>query len=139
MSANNRVGILSVLLAFTLFSSACGQSGGSDYVKEEQKVLKSLVLLNNEKFIVPIRDLEKQKIAHVYFGDKYAFQFDSLLNKYDKVTAFNGSNYKPNLNKLTDDLKLFSTVIIQVTDGDLDNPLVMNFIKSTQPIKEVVI
>jgi CubicO group peptidase (beta-lactamase class C family) len=140
MKTNNRTGVLSVLLALTLFNSACGQNGaGLDVVKEEQKVLKSLVLLNNEKFIVPVRSLETQKIAHVYFGDKYAVQFDSLLNKYDKVTPFNGSGYKPNLTKLTDDLKLFSTVIIQVNDGDLDNPAVLNFIKATQPIKEVIV
>lgn len=140
MKTNNRTGVLSILLALTLFNSACGQNGaGLDVVKEEQKVLKSLVLLNNEKFIVPIRSLETQKLAHVYFGDKYAMQFDSLLNKYDKVTTFNGSGYKPNLNKLTDDLKLFSTVIIQVNDADLDNPIVLNFIKATQPIKEVIV
>jgi CubicO group peptidase (beta-lactamase class C family) len=140
MSVNNRTGILSALLAFTLLNSACGQNGaGTDYVKEEQKVLKSLVLLNNEKFTVPIRNLETQRIAHVYFGDKYALQFDSLLNKYNKVTAFKGSSYKPNFNKLTDDLKLFNTVIIEVNDGDLDNPLILNFIKATQPIKEVVV
>lgn len=139
MNANKCGGILSILLAFTLLNSACGQAPGLDYVKEEQKVLKSLVLLNNEKFIVPIRNLETQKIAHVYFGDKYATQFDSLLNKYSKVVAFNGSNYKPNFTKLNQDLKLFSTVIIQVNDGDLDNPLVLNFIKATQPIKDVVV
>ncbi|RYE11954.1 MAG: class A beta-lactamase-related serine hydrolase, partial [Sphingobacteriales bacterium] len=81
------------------------------------------------------------KIASVNFTNTYATDFDSLLNKYNKVQAFKGTDYlgPKNINTLTQDLKFYNTLIIQVTDVDIRNPLVLDFIRSNQKIKKVVI
>ncbi len=45
---------------FTLLNSACAQNppGSQAYVKEEEKLVeKSTVLLNNDKYFIPLRDL----------------------------------------------------------------------------------
>src|SRR5471030_1493070 len=106
MNVNRPGGLWLILLAFTLFHSACAQSPGMAYVKEEQKVEQSTVLLNNDKSLVPLRDLETLKIASVHFSGEFARGFDSLLSKYSKVQSFKGNDYlHKNLNTLTDDLK----------------------------------
>jgi CubicO group peptidase (beta-lactamase class C family) len=140
MRKNRRAGAAIILLAFTLLNSACAQNPGKEYVKEEQKVEKSIVLLNNDKYLVPLRDLETIKVASVHFSNHFSVEFDSLLNKYTKVQSFNGSDYlHKNLNTLTDDLKLYNTIIIQLDEADVNNLKVINFITTIQALKNVVI
>ena len=67
-----------VLLLFILFNSACAQSPGMAYVNEERLVAKSTVLLNNDKYIIPLRNLNELKIASIHFSNHYAAGFDSL-------------------------------------------------------------
>jgi len=140
MIRNRLGGILLILLAFTLLQSACAQSPGMEYLKEKQKVEKSIVLLNNDKYLIPLRDLENLKIASVHFSNKYASEFDSLLNKYDKVQSFKGKEYlHKGLNTLADELKLYNTVIVQLNDADLNNPQIINFIITNQALKNVAV
>jgi CubicO group peptidase (beta-lactamase class C family) len=134
----------SILLAFILFGSACAQNPpftGQAYVDEEKLVEQSTVLLNNASYIIPLQNLEQLKIASVHFTNVYAAGFDSLLNKYEKVTPFNGSDYTgaKSPDDLTADLKLFNTVIVQLNEADLNNPLLLNFISYNQKIKNVII
>jgi len=129
-----------VLLGFALFNTACAQNPpftGRAYVAEERLVQNSIVLFNNGQYTVPLQKLDELKIASVHFTSQYATVFDSLLNKYCKVQAFDGNG--KNLNTLAADLKWYNTVILQVNDADLGNPQLMDFISINQKLKTVII
>lgn len=137
----NKWGCVSVvLLGFALFNTACAQNPpftGRAYVAEERLVQNSTVLLNNAQYTIPLQKLEDLKIASVHFTNQYAGVFDSLLNKYCKVQVFDGNG--KNLNALAADLKWYNTIILQVNDADLSNPLLADFIITNQKIKRVII
>jgi CubicO group peptidase (beta-lactamase class C family) len=136
----NKYPLFSILLAFTLFNSACAQNPGVAYLKEEKKIEQSTVLLNNSDYMIPLRNVGNLKIASIHFSNIYAPGFDSLLNKYAKIQAFNGSNPDAKkINSLTADLKLFNTLIIQITEADLNNPQIIKLITDNQHIKNVVV
>src|SRR6185312_11647087 len=85
-----------ILLGFILFDSACAQNPplkGKAYISEEKLAERTTVLLNNSRFLIPLQNLEQLKIASVHFSNQYAADFDSLLNKYDKITVINGGDY----------------------------------------------
>src|SRR6185437_7014743 len=87
---------LFVLSGFILFNSACAQNPpytGQAYVTEERLVEQSTVLLNNAAYLTPLQSLEPAKIASIHFSNRYATEFDSLLNKYTKVAVINGNDY----------------------------------------------
>lgn len=137
-----------VLLGFTIFNTACAQippvtapPTGQAYVNEERLVEHSTVLFNNSKYLVPLKDLDQLKIASVHFSNQYAAPFDSLLNKYSKVDAFDGNAYTgaKTLVDLSSDLKWYNTIILQLTDADLNNPQIMDFITSNQKLKNVIV
>ncbi len=133
-----------VLSGFALFNTACAQVpplSGQNYVAEERLVQNSTVLLNNAKYMIPLQKLEDLKIASVHFTNQYSTAFDSLLNKYTKVQAFDGSTYTgvKNLTNLANDLKWYNTIILQVNDADLNNTALIGFINTTQKTKSVII
>jgi CubicO group peptidase (beta-lactamase class C family) len=144
MRKSNWRGYTLILSGFILFNSTCAQNAhltGKAYVDEEKAVEQATVLLNNSSYLIPLQNLDQQKIASVHFSNPYAAGFDSLLNKYDKVTAFNGKDYSgiKSLEDLSSELKFYNTLIIQLNDTDLNNPLIANFINDNQKIKNVVI
>jgi serine-type D-Ala-D-Ala carboxypeptidase len=133
-----------ILLGFTLFHSACAQNPpfmGKAYVDEVNIVAKSTFLLNNASYQIPLQNLDQQKIASVHFSNSYASAFDSLLNKYDKVDAYRAGDYAAprTLDDLSADLKWYNTLIVQLTEADLDNPQVTGFITTNQKLKSVII
>jgi CubicO group peptidase (beta-lactamase class C family) len=133
-----------VLTTFILFHSACAQNppvSGLSYLAEEKIAEKSTVLLNNAAYVIPLQNLETAKVASVHFTNLYTTGFDSLLNKYTKVTSYNGSAYSgiKTLDNLSADLKWYNTIIVQLNDVDLNNPLIVNFINSNQKIKNVIV
>ena len=133
-----------ILFGFILLSSACAQNPpftGQAYVNEEKLVEQSTTLLNNGNYAIPLQNLDQLKIASVHFSNANAAGFDSLLNKYSKVAIFNGNDYTgvKNLDDLSADLKWYNTVILQLNEADLSNPLLFNFISSTQKLKTVII
>jgi len=135
-----------VLIGFTFLNTACAQippliPTGQAYVNEERLVERSTVLFNNSKYLLPLKDLDQLKIASVHFSSLYASAFDSLLNKYSKVQAFDGRTYSgvKTLADLSADLKWYNTIILQVTDADLNNPQVIDFINSSQKLKNVIV
>jgi CubicO group peptidase (beta-lactamase class C family) len=141
----NKWRVLTIALSgFILFHSACAQSppfSGKAYVEEEGKVEQATVLLNNASYVIPLQNLDQLKAASVHFSYAYATQFDSLLNKYDKVATFNAASYTGgnNYDDLSADLKFYNTVIVSLADADVDNPSVANFIHGISKIKNVVI
>jgi CubicO group peptidase (beta-lactamase class C family) len=136
-----------VLLGFSLFNTACAQNPpiviptGQAYVNEEQLVEHSTVLFNNSKYLIPLQNLDQLKIASVHFSNQYATVFDSLLNKYNKVQVFDGNTYSGSktLIDLSSDLKWYNTIILQLTDADLANPQIIDFISSNQKLKNVIV
>jgi serine-type D-Ala-D-Ala carboxypeptidase len=133
-----------ILLVFILLNSACAQgpsAGGLSYVNEEKLAAQSTILFNNANYLIPLQNLDEIKVASIHFTNPYAAGFDSLLNKYTRVVTFNGSNYigAKSLDDLSTDLKWYNTLIVQLTDADMNNPQIINFINSNQKVKNVVI
>ncbi|MEO8885002.1 MAG: serine hydrolase [Mucilaginibacter sp.] len=142
MRERSRVQLLSLLITLILFNSACAQNTpGEAYVNEERQVEKTTVLLNNDKYLLPLRNLNDAKIASIHFAYIYTSGFDSLLNKYTKVQTINGNTYMgtKSLNNLSQELKFYNTLIVQLNDADLNNPQIIGFIKNNQAIKNVVV
>ena len=102
---------------------------GKAYVDEEHLAEQSTVLLNNGSYLIPLQNLEQLKIASVHFSNTYAAGFDSLLNKYEKITVFDGNSYiaPKSLDDLSNDLRMFNTIIIQLNESDLSNPQLASF------------
>src|SRR5690606_25560118 len=110
-------------LCFMLFSiTACAQDHRQNILRlnEINDAILHTVLLNNHQQIVPVVGLDRRKIASINLGFKYQMGFDSLLNKYAKVTPLDGLKYADSttLNDLEDDLKYYNTILVAI-DGDL--------------------
>lgn len=144
MRRNKQFIYLLLLSGFVVFNSACAQNPpftGKAYVQEEKAVELSTVLLNNEKQVIPLQNLDVAKIASIHFSSTYNAAFDSLLNKYTKVQPFNGNDYLgvKTLDALSLDTKFYTTLIVQLTDADLNNPQIIDFISTNQKLKSVVV
>jgi CubicO group peptidase (beta-lactamase class C family) len=136
--------LLMCLGLFIVFHTACAQSThvqNQDYLSEERLAEKTTVLLNNGQQKLPLQNLEQLKVASVRFGYQYAPVFDSLLNKYTHVTSFNGSSYTGDrdLNTLCDDMKMYNTVIVQLSTTDGITPQIIDFINANQKLKNVIV
>ncbi len=134
----------SILLAFTLFNSACAQNppqSAISFLNLEQEAQKSTVLLNNERQQIPLKGLDSLTVASINFSKTFAKEFDSLANKYTRVTSFNGNDYlgQKSTANLALDLKFYNTLVIQLTDIDLAKAPVVSFIQNTQKLKNVVL
>jgi CubicO group peptidase (beta-lactamase class C family) len=136
-----------ILLGFSLLNTACAQippvtiPTGQAYVNEERLVEHSTVLFNNSKYQIPLQNLDQLKIASIHFSSQYAMAFDSLLNKYSKVQAFDGNAYTgaKTMNDLSSDLKWYNTIILQLNDADLNNQQIIDFINTNQKLKNVIV
>ena len=132
------IGLLT-LCAFT----ACAQKhkANTEILASMNTISSNLVLLNNQQSIVPLKTLEKLNIASVSLSFSYATAFDSLLNKYAKVTPFSSSSYQSSttLNDLEDDLKYFNTVVVAIPATASNDARNLNFITSLAKSKQVII
>ena len=68
----------------------------------------AITVLKNEAMILPIKELENQKIAYVKMGDATNSTFISTLKKYTEVSEITDAN----LDSLQLKLKPFTTVIV---------------------------
>ena len=140
MKENKLNCLILLLLAFTLFNSACAQTSGQAYLKEEKLVEKSTVLLNNEDYLVPLRNIGNLKIVSIHLSNPYARAFDSLLNKYTKVTSLDIADHTGRtVSNLKTDIRLYNTLIIQVTEADLSSTTLMQLITDHQKKKNVIV
>ncbi len=138
-----KYGVL-IQLIFGLIYSAHAQNQeftGQAYVVEERLVEKATILLNNEQSIIPLKKLDQLTIASIHFSYPYAAGFDSLLNKYSQIKSFNGMDYVgiKGTESLDFDTKLYNTLIIQLTDADMANPQVVNFVNDKHRSKNTII
>jgi CubicO group peptidase (beta-lactamase class C family) len=140
MRENKPYCLLLVLLVFTLFNTACAQNTGLPYLKEEQLAEKSTVLLNNNNALIPLRNIGNLKIASIHLSNPNANGFDSLLNKYTKVQSINLASYSGKQSGyLAVDLRPYNTLIIQLTEADLNNQQIIKLITDNQGVKNVVV
>ena len=86
----------------------------------------AITVLKNEKNILPIKDLNLQKIAYVKLGDDYNTKLVSTLKKYTEVTEVSATS----IDSLNLKLKEFSTVIIGYHKAD--KPLKNNDFTATE-------
>lgn len=66
----------------------------------EEAVDHSLTVLKNERAILPIKNLDKQKIAYIHFGDDDGTPFFKELNKYAQVDWVKASSLPEYIEKL---------------------------------------
>lgn len=140
----NRLCILFVAFCCNILClMACAQ----EHTANEKKlalanaIANATVLLNNQDGVIPLKSLEKKNIASVSLSFAYGTVFDSLANKYDKITSFSADSYKDsvNLNDLEDDLKYFNTILISIDDQNVNKAKYINFINSISKNKQVII
>lgn len=138
--------VISTGVFFLLISSACAQSAdhlkNEKYIVEQKAVAQTTVLLNNTGNVIPLKNLQELKIAAVNIGSPFATVFDSILSKYTAVTPFSSANYNSgglSLDDLSDDLKFFNLIVIQVTDQSLNDPRTIPFILDIQKNKKIII
>jgi CubicO group peptidase (beta-lactamase class C family) len=139
-------GVMAAAIVCVLSMSACAQSPehqkNEAFVNAQKSVEQSTVLLNNTSALIPLKNLENLNIASVNIGSSFSSEFDSILNKYVLVKSFSSSSYNTgtiSLDDLSDDLKFFNTVIIQVTDQSLNDPRTLSFILDNQKNKQIVV
>jgi CubicO group peptidase (beta-lactamase class C family) len=138
---------LYILAAASFFNILCLMACAQEHTANEKKlsianaIAGTTVLLNNQDAIVPLKSLDKKNIASVSLSFAYSTVFDSLANKYDKITSFSADAYKDsvNLNDLEDDLKYFNTVLITIDDQHVNKAKYINFINSISKNKQVII
>jgi beta-N-acetylhexosaminidase len=80
----------------------------ADELLHRELIKNSLTLLKNENNKIPIRNLEKKKIAYVKLGAAENNSFVNMLKKYAKVTVVSDTN----LDGLITKLKPYNYVII---------------------------
>lgn len=74
----------------------------------EELMEQAITLIKNNMGVVPIKDLEQQKIAYVHFGDAQGGDFYNMLTKYTRVDLVKGNNIADLLFKL----KAYNLVIV---------------------------
>ena len=133
-------------LLVSLSVSACAQTAehlkNNALLREERNIEKSSVLLNNDKGLIPLKNLQNLTIASVNIGSEFASEFDSISTKYTVIRSFESLNYKFNpvtFDELNDDLKFFNTVIVQVSDQSLNDPRTLPLLLDLQENKQLII
>jgi CubicO group peptidase (beta-lactamase class C family) len=126
----------SIFLLIILFGSFYNRVNEKDIVKElssRADLQKSTVLLNNQIQTLPLRDLTYRRIVSINAGAAFASEFNTMLNNYAPVKAYNLKNVNAN------DLNPFSTLIIQVSAETVYRPETISFIIEAQKTKEVIV
>ncbi|RYF12226.1 MAG: class A beta-lactamase-related serine hydrolase, partial [Flavobacteriales bacterium] len=143
MNKNSLAGVFTICLAVISTFSACAQSHkqAEDRLKNINAISSSSVLLNNQQNQIPVTKLASQKFASVDLGFTFQKPFDSLLNKYADVKTLSAIKYKDSatLNDLEDDLKFYSTVIVNITGQLAKEGKILNFISNVAKHKQVII
>jgi len=80
----------------------------TDVLLHRELVEKSITVVKNKNDIIPIQNLEKQKIAYVKFGEDDSTAFVTMLKNYAKIDVISGANSSDLLSKL----KPYNLVVI---------------------------
>jgi len=143
MRKNNLAGIITVSLIALFTFSACAQNHqqNEQTLSLSNSIASKTVLLNNHDTIVPLLHLERRKIASVNLGFLHQQAFDSLANKYARISSFSAAAYQnsPSLNELEDDLKYFNTILITLPANAVNEARNVNFIRNLSGTKAVIV
>jgi len=80
----------------------------------EELMEHAITLIKNNKAILPVKDLDKKKIAYVPMGDADGNYFFNTLNKYTQVDEIKANR----LNELLEKLKTYDEVIVGFHKAD---------------------
>ncbi|MBC8054734.1 MAG: serine hydrolase [Sphingobacteriaceae bacterium] len=113
----------------------------SDWLVQSKSLELSTVLLNNSKSLIPLRDLEKRKIAVVSVGAVFDEVFNSTLSKYAPISPFKivNTNLQRSVDTLNASLKFFNTVIIHAGEGTLKDLPLLTLVRELGKSKEVIL
>ena len=113
----------------------------NDTYNDQRSAKTSAIVLNNNLNVLPLINIDQMTIASVNIGFNYSTAFDSILNKYQKVSSWDVKNYRDSssLNVLRDDLRFYNTLIIQLSDVTITDQEVIAFIKEAQTTKQVIV
>lgn len=140
---SNFAGIVATSLMALFTFNACAQSHQQNQQKVSilNNISSNTVLLNNEDRLIPLTALDQKNIAAVSLDYTFQSTFDSLLNKYTKVTSFSSDAYKASstLDDLEEDLKYFNLIIVALPVSAANNPRNMSFINSISKSKKVIV
>jgi len=106
--------IFIVLLTCSTIAHAQNHDENLQWLTRIHAATRDMVVLNNASGTLPLSDLPGLSIAAVRFHFDHYQPFDSLANKYWKVTSFDGDTIA-DLNGLHDRLKLFNLVILELS------------------------
>ena len=87
-----------------------------DELLHRELVKQSLTILKNEKGFLPIKNLEKAKIAYVKLGDDTGDDFVNMLKNYTKVDVISDQN----LDGLIKKIKPYNLIIIGFHKSNLN-------------------
>ncbi|WP_345954914.1 serine hydrolase [Mucilaginibacter sp. PAMB04168] len=102
---------------------------------------KNIVLFNNGSNAIPVKELSDLNIASVHVNYSEFGVFDSLANKYCKVTGLTADTLKDAAGyyALHDRLKLYNMVIVTLSDRSPFNNSLRNLIKDIESYTQVVV
>lgn len=134
--------ISKLILCFGILAMSATSAYGQMKAASANFTGANTILLKNRSRMIPLKALEKRKIASINTGSDYSISFDSLSGKYAAVKSFKSADYRSDstdLDNLSGDLKFYNTLIVQVTSQSLNDPEVIRFIADNQKRKEVII
>lgn len=128
-------GVLSLMTAF----QACSHTNQKNQLWAEhiRELDKATVVLNNQSQEIPLKQLEKEKIASLNIGFENAVVFDSIFTKYKSLDKFNVEG--DNQLQVVDDLKMHNKIIITIKDTALLTPANIDLLKTLQAKRRVII
>lgn len=85
-----------------------------DYVLREEVVENAITVVQNKYGILPVKNLEKKKIAYVKFGDDSGAAFLQSMQKYTQVDQVSADNLADLIKKL----EPYNTVIVGLHKSD---------------------
>ncbi|WP_158799504.1 serine hydrolase [Pedobacter sp. L105] len=111
------------------------------WLQHEKQVEARTVLLHNENHLVPFVQLEQLSAASVNLGASHGALFNALLNKYCKVDSVQAEHLSDltGYHHLDDDLKLYQTIIVQLSAAGTFNAQLFGFLQELEKTKKVVV
>lgn len=141
LKENNFVLLLTAIL-FCNVLTACAQNKENLLKVEKYKAIENeLLLFNNASHALPIKEITDVKMASVNFNFEFIKTFDSLLNKYSKVDKISTLKYADSTtyNDLEDDLRFYDILFVPVTEKQISNKKIFDFISSVSSKKTVIV
>jgi len=129
--------ILILFLAF-VSTTACTQEQNTQ--AKLKAVESGVVVLNNNKGQIPLKNVKDLKIASIDLGFPDSAVFDSIAGKYWMLKSFRGDTITSSegFNILHMKLKLFNTVILKLSDRSTFSSSLLRFVSELENQSNVI-